>query len=148
MKGRLFFITLVFAVFVIPCALAAPGFISVWDTTLLSTGSSLDTQVSLPLVASGDYNFSVDWGDGNLNNITFYNDPNVTHTYVAPGIYNVIVNGNITGWSFNNNGDKLKLKEISQWGPLNLGNDGNYFYGAQSLTITAPDKHEQEINRI
>lgn len=40
-------------------------FISVWDTTIEST-------IELPLVSSGNYNFSVNWGDGNTDTITTY----------------------------------------------------------------------------
>ena len=46
------------------------------------------------------YNFIVDWGDGNSDEITSYNDPKRTHTYTNPGIYEVTIKGILEAWSF------------------------------------------------
>ena len=46
------------------------AFISVWNTTLTSSGSSSSNQVKLPLIFSGTYNFLIKWGDGNQDTIT------------------------------------------------------------------------------
>ncbi len=115
------------------------AFVSTWKTNNTSTGSSTSTQVKLPLESTGTYNFTVDWGDGLNNTITAWNDANVTHTYAAAGTYTVTINGTITGFRFNNTGDRLKLTDISKWGPLKLGNNGNYFYGASNLTISSTE---------
>ncbi len=120
-------------------AIGPTNFVSKWDTTLTSTGSSASNQIRLPLEPSGNYNFLVDWGDGQSSTITGYNQPEVTHTYSSPGVYTLTINGTLVGWRFNNGGDKLKLLEISQWGNLNLGNSGSYFYGASNLNLTATD---------
>jgi len=56
-------------------------FISVWDTSKTSDGSSIETQIKLPLESTGTYDFTVDWGDGTSDTITTYNQPEVTHTY-------------------------------------------------------------------
>ena len=92
-----------------------PMFISKWDTT--QAGSANDTVV-LPLVSDGDYDFTVDWGDGSRDNITAYNQSEVTHQYSSTGIYDIKIHGDITGWQFNNGGDDDKITEISKWGPL------------------------------
>src|SRR5690606_35922022 len=55
------------------------------------------------------------------------------------GTYTVKIRGTITGWQFNDGGDKLKITNISQWGPFKFGNAGSYFYGSSNLTITATD---------
>ena len=70
-------------------------FKSRWDTT--QAGSANDTVV-LPLVSYGSYNFDVDWGDGNRDNITTYNQSEVTHQYSNTGIYEIRIKGDITGW--------------------------------------------------
>ena len=114
-------------------------FVSYWNTSLTSSGSSSDTQVQLPLTSSGTYNFSVYWGDGSNNTITTWNDPAVTHTYSTSGVYNITIAGTLIGWSFQNTGDRLKLMEIAQWGDLRLGNSGFYFYGSSNLRLTAND---------
>jgi surface protein len=112
-------------------------FVSKWDTT--QAGSANDT-IILPFVADGDYDFYVDWGDGTRDNITIYNQAEVTHQYSNTGIYEVRIYGGITGWQFNNVGDKEKIIEISQWGPLGfVDNDGALFYGCSNLELTATD---------
>ena len=105
-------------------------FISVWDTTLGDGNPS----IILPLVASGNYNFSVNWGDGNTDTITAYDQAEVTHTYATGGIYTVTITGTIEGCSFNGVGSCPKLTSITNIGPLKLGNEGLYFYGCSNLT--------------
>ena len=114
-------------------------FISTWDTNKISFGSSNTTQITLPLESNGIYNFTVSWGDGTSNLVTRYNQTIVTHTYHSQGIYTLNITGTIIGWRFNNAGDVLKLTQISNWGPLRLGNNGYYFYGAQNLVLKTND---------
>ena len=114
-------------------------FSSRWDTTKTSPGSSDNNQIKLPLDAGGTYNFFVDWGDGTNDTITSWNQAEVTHTYATQGVYATNITGTIIGWRFSDEGDKLKLLEIKQWGNLRLGNSGGYFYGCSNLNITASD---------
>ncbi len=118
---------------------SAPAFVSTWNTVLTSATSSAGNQISLPLESTGTYNFTVNWGDGSTSVITTWNQAEKTHTYSTPGIYTLNITGTITGWRFNNTGDLLKIKDISQWGSLNLGNSNGYFYGCNNLKITAID---------
>jgi len=114
-------------------------FTSTWDTTLTETGSSNSTTISLPLESTGTYNFTVDWGDGNQNNVTNGTSIFSNHTYATAGLYQINISGTIIGFIFNNTGDKSKIIDIGQWGDLNLGNSGMYFYGCSNLTISATD---------
>jgi surface protein len=114
-------------------------FISVWDTTKTSSSSSDSDQVELPLQSSGTYNFLVDWGDESNDTITIWNQAEVTHTYTSLGVYNITITGTIMGWQFDYGGDRLKILEIQQWGCLQLGNSGSYFYGCSNLNLTATD---------
>lgn len=120
------------------CALSSTPFTSTWDTT--KAGTSNSTSITLPLVSSGTYNFLVDWGDGESETIT---SSSASHDYAATnggGAGQIVkIYGDITGWRFNDGGDKLKLTNISKWGSLNLGNDNGYFKGCDNLTITATD---------
>ena len=88
------------------------AFISVWNTS--APGESLDTQISLPLEVGGDYNFTVNWGDTSENNITAYDQAEITHTYSAEGKYTVNITGYIQGWCYDDAGDYLKILEIKQ----------------------------------
>ncbi len=114
-------------------------FLSTWNTALTSGGSSNSSQISLPLESDGTYNFIVAWGDGSTDTITDWNQAIRNHTYVSPGVKNINITGTCRGWRFNNNGDRLKIIEISQWGSLRLGDSGGSFYGCTNLVLTATD---------
>ena len=124
----------------LPPRSADPGdFISVWDTRFTSLGSSGSNQICLPLISECGNNFSVNWGDGTTNIIIRFNQPETTHSYLKAGVYTVVITGTIKGWTFDDNIDKLKIIEISQWGNLQFGNIGRYFRGCSNLKLTAVD---------
>jgi len=77
-------------------------FNSQWDTT--NPGTSNSTTIALPLEADGDYDFVVDWGDGNSTIVTTYDSVNATHDYLVEGTYNVSISGTIEGFRFNGGG--------------------------------------------
>ena len=108
-------------------------FESTWDTTKTSFQSSDENQITLPLDDGGDYDFTVDWGDGSTSRITSWNSPDKTHTYQNPGTYTLKITGQIEGFGFSYLGDKAKIIRITKWGPLKLGNQGGYFHGASNL---------------
>lgn len=116
-----------------------PAFISTWVTGNTSAGSSANNQITLPLTSAGTYEFTVDWGDGSTDLITTFDQAEATHTYASPGTKTVTITGTISGFAFANSGDRLKITDISAWGPMNLGNGGSYFAGAANLTISAVD---------
>ena len=83
-------------------------------------GPSNADQHTLPVGRSGTYSFDVDWGDGNSDNITAWNQAEVTHTYAASGTYTIEITGTFTGIDFNV--DPLKLIEIFNWGAVSSYN--------------------------
>lgn len=105
--------------------------------TAVTTGAA--ETFTLPLEASGTYNFNVVWGDGNVDNITAYDAAAVTHTYASAGTYTVIITGVITGWRYAYGGDRTKIYDIIEWGPLRLGDNTRYFCGCSNLTVSALD---------
>jgi len=125
-----------------PTPTATPGptpFVSTWNTTLTSTGSSNNNQVTLPLLLDGTYNFTVNWGDGTIQNITTWDSPLKTHTYSTTGLKTISISGTIQGWEFLSSGDCKKITAISSWGPLDMratGSSGN-FSGCSNL-VTLP----------
>jgi surface protein len=108
------------------------------DTTKTSTGSSNSDQFQLPLVSSLPLNAVVDWGDGNTDTITTFDQAETLHTYASSGSYTISITGNLSGWSFNNTGDKLKILNINSWGVLNISVP-NGFYECTNLTCSATD---------
>lgn len=128
------------AIVLSPPAQAAPtDFVSLWDTTEISNGSSAAQSIQLPLVNGGSYNFTVNWGDGNSGTVVSWNDPAASHSYATPGQYTVTISGTISGFAFQNSGDRNKLLDVSQWGSLALGNTEGQFQGAENFTETATD---------
>ncbi|MCH8519675.1 MAG: DUF285 domain-containing protein [Nanoarchaeota archaeon] len=112
-------------------------FISIWDTTLTSSGSTNDTTIQLPLTQTGVYDFRIDWGDGTIEEITQWDE--AIHTYEISGVYTIEIDGVIEGFRFNDQGDRLKLLIIEQWGNLRVGDEGNYFHGAENFNSNAID---------
>ncbi|MCX5698061.1 MAG: DUF2341 domain-containing protein [Candidatus Omnitrophica bacterium] len=105
-----------------------PAFISTWNTENLGGTGSATKTIVLPITGT----YTVDWGDGTINSLA-------THVYNTAGSKTISITGAITGWSFNNGGDKSKITDISQWGDLRLGNSGGYFWGCSNMAITAVD---------
>jgi len=90
------------------------------------------------LVSTGTYNFTVKWGDGSSDVITAWDQAAVTHQYASTGTYQISIIGTLQGWQFNNGGDRLKILNISEWGPLTITTDAA-FYGCSNMTCTATD---------
>lgn len=124
---------------VVDLSQTAPNqFVFTIDTENTSSGSSLNTQFMMPLVSSGTYNATVNWGDGSSDTITSYNQEEVTHTYSSAGQYEISIEGTLQGWQFNNAGDRLKMLDIKQWGVLDLSTSAA-FYGCTNLDASATD---------
>jgi surface protein len=104
-------------------------------TDNISTGSSTAAQFKLPLVSTGTYNCTVYWGDGTSDTITTWDQAQTTHTYATTGTYNVYIAGTVTGWTFNNTGDRLKILSIGWWGPLRPGDNTAIFMGCGNLML-------------
>jgi len=94
---------------------------------------------TLPLEVSGNYDFTVDWGDTNSEDISAWDAAETTHTYATAGTYIIRITRTITGWRFNYGGDRTRIYDIKEWGPLRLGNNGDYFDGCSNLTVSATD---------
>ncbi len=117
-------------------ALALP-FVSTWKTN--NSGISTTTQIKLPLISTGVYNFIVNWGDGTQNTITTHNQAEVTHTYSGAGNYTVSISGTIKGFNFGGGGDKSKILSVSSWGDLQLAtatNQFSFFLGCSNLILS------------
>ena len=108
-------------------------FVSTWDTT--KAGSASDTVV-LPLLSGGVYSGTIDWGDGNSDDLSYANR---THVYASSGIYTITISGSdIQGFLFGNFGDKAKITDVSNWGNLAITTTSSFF-GCSNLDISATD---------
>jgi surface protein len=113
-------------------------FISSWNTSNVSGGSSASNQIQLPLVSTGNYNFIVYWGDGTSDTITTWNQAETLHTYATSGTYTITLQGTIEGFVFGLAGDCEKILTISNFGDIILGDTlaGN-FSGCINLDLTS-----------
>lgn len=83
--------------------------------------SSSNKQYTLPTVEGGVYNFTVDWGDGSSDEITSWDQAEITHTYATGGQYEINITGVFEGANFHRNEatghmDCVKLIETKSWG--------------------------------
>ena len=103
-------------------------FISVWRTT--SDGET----ITLPLRSGFIYNFNVDWGDGEANNITSFGDSDKAHTYADSGEYVVTMTGTMQAWYFNDAGSEGKIIAVHSLGDMGWTDLSNSFQGCSNLT--------------
>jgi hypothetical protein len=112
---------------------ADSNFVSTWETTTPSE------TITLPLRSGYNYNATVDWGDGSSSAITSDTDPDRIHTYTTAGTYTVRISGVFETIYFANGGDKLKIKDITNWGPIGWTSLEASFYGCSNMAVTASD---------
>ncbi len=90
-------------------------FITTWET------SAANEIITLPNdIGSGSlqYNFSVDWGDGSPIE-TGITTPNMTHTYITPGVYTVRIDGQFESFDFEAVPvNAANILSVEQWGDL------------------------------
>ena len=112
-------------------------FITKWKTD--TTGAVAPNQIALPLAADGNYNFEVDWGDGQKNIISSWNDSNKVHNYSTPGTYTVTMTGKYDRINFLQTATPEKILDLSQWGINSWATMESSFRGCINLQITAID---------
>lgn len=89
-------------------------------------GASDDNQFTIP-VEWGTFLFQVDWGDGSVDTGV---DDAITHSYDAPGEYDITISGTFPHLQFpfeTANGDAGKLVDVKQWGTNQWGTTRNMF---------------------
>ncbi|WP_271764701.1 BspA family leucine-rich repeat surface protein [Aquimarina algiphila] len=130
----------VYFFFLIGLSINAQDFITTWETT------AANETITLPNsgVASG-YNFTIDWGDGVIeNNVT---TPGKQHTYVTPGTYTVRINGLFEEFDFTGTPTSTSannLLSVDQWGSLSVSKLS--FSGASRFQIN--DTNAPDLSKI
>ncbi len=108
-------------------------FITTWKTD--NPGVSDDNQIRIG-TSGGGYNYTVDWGDGQIDsNVT----GNITHTYATSGIYTLSITGEFPQIIFGIGADTEKLLSIEQWGSIQWRSMNNAFFGCSNLVGNASD---------
>ena len=116
-----------------PYRFAVAGYGNDFAMRFTTTGAS--ETLTIPCQNYGVFSATIDWGDGGAtSSITTWNDADLSHVYADAGDYDVRISGTFPNIRFNSSGDRLKLKQIYQFGSVGLGNLANAFYGCTNLT--------------
>lgn len=81
-------------------------------------------------------NVTVDWGDGTA--LTNYTGA-ASHNYATPGIYEVVIEGTVDGFTPPLSANTRQIKDISQWGILEFSSAKAMFQNRIGFTISASD---------
>ena len=112
------------------------------DTT--KAGATNTQSYRLDLHA-GATNLTVDWGDGNSDVITTYNQAELTHGYDASGTYQISLSGSFEGITSPNNNDRLKIMSIDNWGTIQFKNMNSAFSGCANMVGLYTDKPDTSL---
>ncbi|WP_025742934.1 BspA family leucine-rich repeat surface protein [Aquimarina pacifica] len=109
----------------------AQDFITTWETT-----SANETIVIPNSGLISEYNFTINWGDGTIeNNVT---TPGHQHTYLLPGVYTVSISGLFERFNLESiPTSATNLLSVEAWG--NLAVSELNFFDAINLQINATD---------
>ena len=128
-----YLLTSIFCLF-LSLSYAQSEFITTWKTD--NPGSSASNRIAIPTYPGENYDYSIDWGDGLIdNNVT----ESIVHTYDVSGIYQISITGQFPRIYFNNSGDKEKLILVNQWGAINWSSMEKAFSGCINLDVVALD---------
>ena len=115
-------------------------FITTWKTD--NSGKTEDNQIEISTNPNYTYNFTVDWGDGNISTkIT----ESIVHTYPKAGVYTVKIMGEYPRiWFMDDGGrysrdDREKLVSVEQWGDIKWKSMEKAFQDCEKLVINAKD---------
>ncbi len=98
---------------------------------------TVEANESITIPTRGDgYNYSVDWGDGN---ITQNINGNATHEYVIADTYSVQIYGNFPQIDFSQGVSNRNIQTIEQWGTQEWRSMERAFYRCYNLVINATD---------
>lgn len=109
-------------------------FITTWKTD--NPGVSEDNQITIPTFAEETYDYIVDWGDGTSDTgVT----GDITHTYSAPGVYEVSISGIFPRIGFDLQKDSDKLLFVNQWGDIAWSSMEGAFRFCTVMDVIATD---------
>ena len=124
-------------------------FITTWLTTSANETIGFNTigdqdasDNTMGIVTSfPDYDFTVDWGDGNIENYRG-DDPDPKHEYATSGTHTISITGELPTFTLKDvNGFTTpeKLQTVKQWGDIVWYSTEGMFYNASNMTYNATD---------
>jgi hypothetical protein len=114
-------------------ASALGEFVTTWKTDVTFP---TDNSITLPTNPSLTYDYTIDWGDGTVeNNLT----SSTTHTYPSAGTYIIRISGIFPQIYMNGYADAVKIQSVESWGNIQWQSMDSAFEGASNLVINASD---------
>ena len=127
--------------FLVTVASFDSAFITTWKTTVPNDTIGIPTtkMKNDPNVHSA-YDFYVNWGDGSpTQQIMGTESLDSSHTYAAPGTYQIKITGMYPAFRLAGNPKTANLLSIDQWGDIAWESMSKAFLGANNLMIKAID---------
>lgn len=121
------------------------AFVTKWQ---VSAGERLEIRMNLRDVSSGNYDYEIDWGDGQKQR-NGRRDRRLRHTYNQAGTYFVAISGKFPRFLRPSSGVGIsKLKELANWGKIKWGRTFTQaFSGASGMKVTAHDVPDLRLVR-
>lgn len=117
------------------------AFITTWETTTANETITIPTRPFF-----GTYDYTVDWGDGVIDNNVA---GDITHTYTTSGIQTISITGTFPQIHFNGTAvDRDKILTIEQWGDIQWQALTQAFKGCSRLTITNPSIDNPDLSNV
>lgn len=108
-------------------------FITTWKTDNTTWDP---TTVNITTDPAETYNYTIDWGDGNVDNgVT----GDATHVYATPGTYTVSISGIFPRIFLNLVYDRFKIQSVEQWGDIQWSSMESAFESCPYLEVNATD---------
>ncbi|MCP3681610.1 MAG: BspA family leucine-rich repeat surface protein [bacterium] len=107
------------------------------ETSFIFTIDTTGTDKTFKIPVTGpdsNYDCNVDWGDGNDDDITTTADAAWDHTYLAEQVYTITISGTFKKLYFNNGGDVLMLRTVTNLGVVGWTGCNAMFEGAKNIT--------------
>ncbi|RIV35067.1 BspA family leucine-rich repeat surface protein [Flagellimonas lutimaris] len=86
-----------------------------------------------------EYNLTINWGDGTVEEISVSNSSTVEHQYEVQKSYHVAIQGVFPAIYMDNNGSAHKLQSIYKWGDIVWKSMENAFSGCENMKYNAED---------
>uniref|UniRef100_UPI00296E781F BspA family leucine-rich repeat surface protein n=1 Tax=Flagellimonas baculiformis TaxID=3067310 RepID=UPI00296E781F len=110
------------------------SFVTTWKT------EAANEEILIVLSNAYTYDFTVDWGDGTVEQINTAGD--ISHVYASAGTHTVAIKGQLPAVSFSGEGDPnpAKLLTVEQWGSIQWKNMNSTFAYCSNMVLNATDK--------